>query len=67
MRCTKNLLYGAGIFSAYLAGLGSLWVATKSSAPILDHPLMALVILVIAYFAMEKSVTHLAKKRSWSC
>lgn len=67
MRCTKSLLYGAAIFAGLLVTLGSLWVAMKTSIHVLDHPLMAIAIVVICYLAMEKSVTYLAKKRSWSC
>ncbi|PJK15903.1 hypothetical protein CQS04_11755 [Chryseomicrobium excrementi] len=67
MRCTKSLLYGAAIFTGLLVTLGSLWVAMKTSLPVLDHPLMAMVIVAVCYVAMEKSVTYLAKKRSWSC
>ncbi|WP_342526554.1 hypothetical protein MKY84_12965 [Chryseomicrobium sp. FSL W7-1435] len=67
MRCTKSLLYGTGLLSGFLLVLGSLWVTVKSTVPFLNHPLTALGILVVSYIAMEKSVTHLAKKRSWSC
>lgn len=67
MKCTGSLAWGSVLLLVYLFSLGAVWTGLQTQWPQLDHPLGALLILGIAYMAMEKSISYLARKRSWSC
>lgn len=67
MKCTRSLVWGSLLLFLYFISLGAVWTGLQTQWPQLGHPAGALFILVLAYVAMEKSVSYLAKKRSWSC